>query len=448
MSLTFYGGVGEIGGNKIRVKDDDTCIFFDFGKNFERERRFFDQPYLAPREEKHLFALGILPYFDGLYKYDEIESDVDGIILSHAHTDHTGYVGFVKDEVPIYCSELTKKFMIARDYSSTSSLVKYRVAIMRTSGNEIVKDFTKMNTQEEVSINEIKIKRFDVDHSIPGASAFIYELAGNKIAYTGDLRQHGDNKNTEDFLKNAETDDIDILITEGTNVENADLHTEEKVSQEFHELLSATNRCTIVSSSLNDFDRLNTIFETTKACDKKLVISIKQAFILSQISEEGKYKLIDLNDDDLAIFQRQKSRDYEWEKTIIGKYGVHHCNDFKDEQDNLVLMASFFDMNEMCDFQPKSGAQYVISQSEPHNEEMEIDRWKLMNWLENYGLPSYSIHCSGHIRPLELMQMIERIHPKKIIPIHTERPKIFEKFVGDLGIDVDLPMEGKPIVLN
>ncbi|GAF95596.1 unnamed protein product, partial [marine sediment metagenome] len=30
-SLTFYGGVDEIGGNKILLEDQDTRIFLDFG---------------------------------------------------------------------------------------------------------------------------------------------------------------------------------------------------------------------------------------------------------------------------------------------------------------------------------------------------------------------------------------------------------------------------------
>ncbi len=33
-SLTFYGGINEIGGNKILLEDKDTKVFFDFGKGF------------------------------------------------------------------------------------------------------------------------------------------------------------------------------------------------------------------------------------------------------------------------------------------------------------------------------------------------------------------------------------------------------------------------------
>jgi len=32
--LTFYGGVNEIGGNKILLEDKGTKIFLDFGKSF------------------------------------------------------------------------------------------------------------------------------------------------------------------------------------------------------------------------------------------------------------------------------------------------------------------------------------------------------------------------------------------------------------------------------
>ena len=36
-SLTFYGGVNEIGGNKILLEDKDTKVFLDFGKGFGRK---------------------------------------------------------------------------------------------------------------------------------------------------------------------------------------------------------------------------------------------------------------------------------------------------------------------------------------------------------------------------------------------------------------------------
>jgi len=33
-SVTFHGGVNDIGGNKFLVKDKDTTLFMDFGMSF------------------------------------------------------------------------------------------------------------------------------------------------------------------------------------------------------------------------------------------------------------------------------------------------------------------------------------------------------------------------------------------------------------------------------
>ena len=34
VSLTFYGGVDEIDGNKVLLEDGDAWVFFDFGQSF------------------------------------------------------------------------------------------------------------------------------------------------------------------------------------------------------------------------------------------------------------------------------------------------------------------------------------------------------------------------------------------------------------------------------
>ena len=48
VNLTFYGGIKEIGGNKILLEDNDTKIFLDFGLSFKRRGLFFEE-YLMPR---------------------------------------------------------------------------------------------------------------------------------------------------------------------------------------------------------------------------------------------------------------------------------------------------------------------------------------------------------------------------------------------------------------
>lgn len=69
-SLTFYGGVNEIGGNKILLEDKDTKIFLDFGKGFGRRARFFEE-YINPRTANGIvdfLTMGLLPDISGVYR--------------------------------------------------------------------------------------------------------------------------------------------------------------------------------------------------------------------------------------------------------------------------------------------------------------------------------------------------------------------------------------------
>src|SRR2546422_8714870 len=68
-SLTFYGGVGQIGGNKVLVEDRDARIWLDMEPTFDFGSEYFVE-YLMPRERFRLrayFALRLLPKPPGLY---------------------------------------------------------------------------------------------------------------------------------------------------------------------------------------------------------------------------------------------------------------------------------------------------------------------------------------------------------------------------------------------
>ncbi|MFP3950475.1 MAG: hypothetical protein ACLFUZ_05320 [Candidatus Micrarchaeia archaeon] len=47
VSLTFYGGAGEIGGNKILLEDKGAKIYLDFGEEFNFGEGFFYE-WLVP----------------------------------------------------------------------------------------------------------------------------------------------------------------------------------------------------------------------------------------------------------------------------------------------------------------------------------------------------------------------------------------------------------------
>ena len=70
--LTFYGGVNEIGGNKILLEEGGRRLFLDFGFPYKRHKLFYEE-YLKPRSGAGLLdpmAMGLLPPLEGIYRED------------------------------------------------------------------------------------------------------------------------------------------------------------------------------------------------------------------------------------------------------------------------------------------------------------------------------------------------------------------------------------------
>ena len=110
-----------------------------------------------------------------------------------------------------------------------------------------------------------------------------------------------------------------------------------------------------------------------------------------------------------------------------------------------VLMFSYWDANELFDLIPLDSnhkTRYISASTEPFNEEMEIDETKMVNWLDFFNIDyDFEIkdeqkifvrrHVSGHASQSELKELIGRIDPRRIIPIHTTNPELFESmFTG------------------
>jgi len=126
--ITFHGGINEIGGNKFLVEDKGTKILMDFGMSFSAEKKYFAE-FLNARNSNSLIdmlELGLLPNVKGLYRRDYArhmgfdgyeETEIDAVLLTHAHTDHCAYIPYLREDIPIYCSEESK--LVLQNFDDT-----------------------------------------------------------------------------------------------------------------------------------------------------------------------------------------------------------------------------------------------------------------------------------------------------------------------------------------
>lgn len=121
--------------------------------------------------------------------------------------------------------------------------------------------------------------------------------------------------------------------------------------------------------------------------------------------------------------------------------------ELRADQSKFVVAFSTPDFKELVDIRPDPGSVFVLSMSEPFNEEQEFEFERLQNWLDHFGLPMYHVHCSGHIMPSELKKSVEKIKPRKLFPIHTEHPGLFSKYMSDAA-EIEAPSKGRKYELN
>ena len=456
VEVTFYGGVDEIGGNKILLDDQGTKLFLDFGMSFSRRGKYFEE-FLNPRTANGIgdfLEMGLLPNLPGIYRTDLLEHAgkkpqdpvVSGVILSHAHADHANYISFLHKDIPIYCGETCKRIInavaeqTARDLEN--EVIDFRIRPLYRSRYKIppvIRKFHTFTSGKKFSIGSVEVEPIHIDHSVPGAYAFIIYTSEGPLIYTGDLRMHGLHTDmTDDFIAAAQQAKPIAMITEGTRIDKKKTNeSEQKIYHDSKKKIRHCKNLSIIDFNFKDVDRFTTFYRIAKDLGKILVINFKHACFLEQYCQDKKLQVPAITDAHLAFLKPKRLTgtyiDEDYTDTYIKKR-LHYNNivtaaDITKNPTRYLIVLNFWYFSDLIDLKPKNGL-YIHSLSEPFNEEMEISYDRMKNWLAHFDVEFFQSHCSGHINGDDLKELISTIHPKKLFPIHTEHPELFQKLPG------------------
>jgi ribonuclease J len=471
VSLTFYGGVNEIGGNKILLQDGDTKIFLDFGMSFSRANQYFSE-FLQPRKCNAIGDLeefGLLPKLNGLYRRDfvkhmgrnfETEPMIQAVLLSHAHADHSAYINHLRHDIPIFCSKPTKLILQAIQDTSQSGFVDFLEMVenfqiyinnkdewsRKTKQHHyddivIKRDVKTFAFGEKLKIDSLEAYPYSVDHSLAGATGFIIHTSEGAVVYTGDIRFHGRRGSASEVFveKCAEAKPV-AMISEGTRINEKQKQTEVDVEKKVAKIGCKCKGLIVADWPVRDTDRMLSFLNASKMLGRKLAISTRQAHLLNLLKECKDSNIPSLDDENICVYnirkgwgvirkdfpQRIKEMDYEsWEKPFLNVCAEHEC--VSKDPSKYVWFCSNFDLKELIDIKPKN-AFYVKSTCEPFDVEMEIEQERINNWINHFKIRMFRTHVSGHASGTLLKKAVKNIKPKVLFPVHTEHPGMFRKF--------------------
>lgn len=431
--LTFFGGVAQIGGNKILVEDRDARLWLDMGAPFDLGEDYFVE-FLGPRDRfglRDYFALDLIPRTPGLYSAEALDPtdlaweppSFSAIFISHVHYDHTQHLRWVDPNIAVHLGEGARTILESLDTTARQPNLRLGAHAYET-----------FRSGKATTVDGVEVEPIHVDHSAPAAYGYLVHTAEGPIAYTGDLRHHGPMKRlTEDFIAAAAAAKPIALIAEGTRVAPNDPReslTEADVKAGALGLLGTRrDKAALVTFPPRDVDRIRTFCDAARDVGRKFVVNGKTAHLLLTLLKDTRIRVPDITkEDDILLYDRRMRTIPPWEKDLqtMMKDRVVTAEDLARRPAEYLVQLDFWHLPELVDLAPPPGSTFIHSKSEPFEED-DVNDAVLQHWLDRFGLVRHQLHASGHLSEREVGELLESIAPKVVIPVHTEHPERFTR---------------------
>jgi putative mRNA 3-end processing factor len=188
LKVSVLGAAKEVGRSAFLVNVNSTSILMDYGVLLKREPVF--PMHVRPKE-------------------------VDAVVITHAHLDHSGFVPslFLSDSASVQALGTPPTFdlsqLLMEDMIKISGFyLPFEYIDIMT----MMKHSKNLQYKESYMVNDVKVTLHESGHVLGGASV-ILEHNGKRIFYTGDINTRGSK-----LLRPADLDfgDIDLMIIEST----------------------------------------------------------------------------------------------------------------------------------------------------------------------------------------------------------------------------------------
>jgi ribonuclease J len=388
VTITFLGGLGEIGRNCFCLEVDGRILVVDCGLMFPD----VDMPGVDL----------VLPDFTYLR---ENADRVEAVFLTHAHEDHAGGLAFLlRDvEVPIYGSPLS--LGLAR------SRIEEAGMLART-------EFIPVYDGERRSIGPFDCEFIPVTHSVPHAFATAYHTPAGTILHSGDFKLDltpVDGRKTDLALIGEiakRSGGVKLLLSDSTNAERPGFTpSETTVGTTMRAMFrDYRDRRLIVAAFASHLHRVQQVCEAAVTAGRRVAFlgrSMTQNVALAR--EMG---LLDMPTERVIDIE-------EVPRYAPGEVCVVCTGSQGEPLSALALMAA----HEHKYIKVSEDDVVVISAHAIPGNESNVAR--VIDSLHRAGAEvvhggTAGVHVSGHASQEELKFLLDLVQPEWFVPVHGE----------------------------
>jgi ribonuclease J len=286
---------------------------------------------------------------------------------------------------------------------------------------------------QKIKVGKIIITPLFIDHSAFDAYMFIVEADCKRVLHTGDFRGHGFKSKVLVPMLKKYVQDIDYIISEGSNIERPDaaLQTEQELQRDFEKQFIENKYNFVIVSSTN-IDRIFALYHAAKNAKRCFVCDAYQTKILKIVSELHKQ------------YTTFYDIDYDQKRNPAGRF-LELKNIARQPFVFAGKLKPYLDKNGFCmlvrpndNFKPLLEEYHKLNETKIYYSMWNgyLDKSKpafnpnIASFIEPF---EYELkHTSGHADVKTLGTLFDNVKPKcGIIPIHTEAPERFkELFTG------------------
>ena len=418
LQLKVLGAAQEVGRSAFQVNCDGTNLLLDYGVLLGNEPQY--PLHVKPR-------------------------DIDAVVITHAHLDHSGNVPslFVNGKSDVYATPPTLEL--------SRLLIEDMLSLEKNFLPFEMRELTNMMMHSKEITYREKVKRggcsFELRESghVVGGGAVIVESGGKRLYYTGDINPRGSR-----MLREADFDfgEIDLLITESTysQTEQTPRHESEKEFIEFaYEVLDRKGSFFVPSFSVERSQEIACVLKNAKFKGKVIMdgMAVKVNEIMLQYPEYLRDPKVFADSIHQAVWirgARERKNALKEPCVIISPAGM------------LVGGTAVYYLQQLA-LNKKNGIAMVSYQGEgtPGKRLLETGRVSVRGRDAKAEAEVRQFEFSGHADRNDLFEMIGKIKGNpKVLTVHGDKDsctKFAEEIQEKFGYEAQAPKAGEIITV-